>query len=322
LSNRPVRSSVLFSSNAYWDHATKFKCVECSRCSSNIVASSFRAQRMTGSEDLHDLGPGRSQIDRRNNASSHPPIGNWVGREAAKSIALWILPLVDRFLMRFAATDDYEVFPNALFPWTSYLEANWSVIRDEAEGLLRDGVPVPSLRDISPDHKKIALDGKWRSFFFWGYGTRVQSNCARCPETARILEHIPGLLSALYSVMLPGAHVPRHTGPTKAIITAHLGLIIPAKRESCRMQVNGRGLTWKQGRVVIFDDMNPHEVWIDTDDVRIILLLHLRRPLRFPGSAVGDFLVAALRSSPFVRDGVRNLEQWDKLTGSAKRAHL
>ena len=277
---------------------------------------------MTSSEDLRELGQRRLEIGRGNNASSHPSTAKWVGRDAAISIALWILPLVDRFLMRFAGTDDYEIFPNALFPWTSYLEANWSVIRDEAEGLLRDGIPVPSLREISPDHKKIALDDKWRSFFFWGYGTRIQSNCARCPETARILERIPGLLSALYSVMLPGVHVPRHTGPTKAIITAHLGLAIPAKRESCRMQVNERKVIWEQGRVVIFDDMNPHEVWNDTDEVRIVLLLHLKRPLRFPGSAVRDLLVAALRSSPFVRDGVRNLEQWEKLTGPAKRAHL
>ena len=224
--------------------------------------------------------------------------------------------------MRFAATDDHEIFPNSLFPWTSYLEENWSVIRGEAEALLRDGISVPSLREISPDHKKIALDDKWRSFFFWGYGTRVQSNCARCPETARILEHIPGLLSALYSVMLPGAHVPRHTGPTKAIVTAHLGLLIPAKHESCRMEINERNVVWDEGRVVIFDDMNPHEVWNDTDEVRIILLLHLRRPLRFPGSAVRDFLVAALRSSSFVRDGVRNLERWEKLTDPANRFRL
>jgi ornithine lipid ester-linked acyl 2-hydroxylase len=277
---------------------------------------------MTSSEDIRELGRRRLQIDRGNNASPHPSKGKWAGRDAAISIALCVLPLVDRFLMRFAATDDYEIFPNALFPWTSYLEANWSVIRDEAEGLLRDGTPVPSLREISPDHKKIAIDDKWRSFFFWGYGKRVQSNCARCPETARILEHIPGLLSALYSVMLPGAHVPRHTGPTKAIIPAHLGLIIPTKRENCRMQVNERNVIWEEGGVVIFDDMNPHEVWNDTDEVRIVLLLHLKRPLRLPGSAVRDFLIAALRSSPFVRDGVRNLEQWEELTGPAKRAHV
>ena len=88
------------------------------------------------------------------------------------------------------------------------------------------------------------------------------------------------------------------------------------------MEINERNVVWDEGRVVIFDDMNPHEVWNDTDEVRIILLLHLRRPLRFPGSAVRDFLVAALRSSSFVRDGVRNLERWEKLTDPANRLRL
>jgi hypothetical protein len=54
----------------------------------------------------------------------------------------------------------------------------------QAAEILRDRMAVPSIREVSPDHDKIALDEKWRSFFFWGYGVRVQSNCARCPATA------------------------------------------------------------------------------------------------------------------------------------------
>jgi aspartyl/asparaginyl beta-hydroxylase (cupin superfamily) len=291
-------------------------------CSDRAAASSLRVRQVTSINDLRGLVHLRAQTASSNAASSRPALKNSRGRRAAIAVALWFLPFIDRFLMRFAATDDHEIFPNSLFPWTSYLEANWSVIRDEAEGLLRDGVSIPSLRDISPDHGKIAVDDKWRSLFFWAYGTRIQHNCARCPETARILEHIPGLLSALYSVMFPGVHVPRHTGPTKAIITAHLGLVIPARRADCRMEINERSVMWDEGRVVIFDDMNPHEVWNNTDEARIVLLLHLKRPLRFPGSPVRDFLVAALRSSPFVRDGVRNLERWEKLTVPADPTFL
>lgn len=228
------------------------------------------------------------------------------------SIGLRILPILDRLLMRFAATEEYKVFPNELFPWISYLEENWSVIRDEAQTLLRDRMSVPSIRELSSDHEKIAVDDKWRSFFFWGYGLRVDANCARCPETARALDRIPGLLSALYSVMLAGGHVPRHTGPTKAILTAHMGLVMPLRRENCRMQIGDHEVVWQEGRVVVFDDMYPHEVWNNTDEDRIILMLHLKRPLRFPGSALRDLLFAVLRASPFVRDGLRNLERWEK----------
>ncbi len=241
-------------------------------------------------------------------------------REMVISFGLRLLPVLDRLLMRFATTKEHQIFPNEVFPWTRDLAANWQVIRDEAQELLRDRMSVPALREISSDHEMIAIDEKWRSFFFWGYGLRVDKNCARCPETARILDRIPGLMTALYSVMLAGAHVPRHTGPTKAILTSHLGLIIPIRRENCHMEVGDHDVVWEEGRVVIFDDMYPHEVWNDTDEDRIILMMHIKRPLRFPGSVLRDLLFAAVRASPFVRDAVRNLERWEQskaATGNA-----
>jgi beta-hydroxylase len=231
-------------------------------------------------------------------------------RDLVISTAQRLLPAFDRTLMRSSAVEEHEVFPNGLFPWIPYLESQAPVIREEARDLLRDRMSVPSVREISPDHAKIALDDKWRSFFLWGYGVKIEDNCARCPQTARILDNIPDLLTAFYSIMLAGAHVPRHTGPTKAILTAHLGLIVPLQRARCHMQVAERDVVWEEGKIVVFDDMYPHEVWNDTDEDRIILLLHLKRPLKFPGSALRDLFFAGLRASPFVRDGLKNLEQW------------
>ncbi|ULP41206.1 aspartyl/asparaginyl beta-hydroxylase domain-containing protein [Mycobacterium lentiflavum] len=239
------------------------------------------------------------------------------GRELIITFGLWLLPIVDRIMMRFAATEEYQVFPNEVFAWTTDLAENWTAIRDEAQELMRDPMAVPALRDVSVDHEKIAVDGRWRSFFLWGYGIRSDVNCARCPETARALERIPGLLTAMYSVMLPGAHVPRHTGPTKAIVTAHLGLMVPRDRQKCRMAIGDHEVVWQEGQISIFDDMFPHEVWNNTEDHRVILLLHVKRPLRFPGSLVRDALFALLRASPFVRDGVRNIEQWHETQTAA-----
>ncbi len=242
--------------------------------------------------------------------------GSRLGRDIVISLGLRLLPIFDRLLMRFATTREHQIFPNELFPWTSLLTENWLAIRDEARALMQDRASIPPVRDLSSDHEKIAVDDKWRSFFFWGYGLRAEANCARCPRTARILEQIPGLLSALYSVTLAGAHIPRHTGPTKAILTAHMGLIVPLRREDCRMQIGDREVVWEERSVVIFDDMYPHEVWNNTGEDRVILMLHVKRPLRFPGSVLRDLLFAALRASPFVRDGLRNLERWEKSNGS------
>jgi ornithine lipid ester-linked acyl 2-hydroxylase len=232
-------------------------------------------------------------------------------RDIVVSTGLRVLPAFDRLLMRSAATDEHQVFPNETFPWIPYLEQSWTTIRDEARALLHDPMTVPSVREVSPDHEKIALDGKWRSFFLWGYGVRIEKNLAQCPRTAELLERVPNLLTAFYSVMLAGAHVPRHTGPTKAIVTAHLGLVVPKEREKCHMQIGDHNVVWEEGRTVVFDDMFPHEVWNDTDEDRIVLLLHLKRPLKFPGSAFRDLFFTVLRASPFVKDGLRNLDRWE-----------
>ena len=64
-------------------------------------------------------------------------------------------------------------------------------------------------------------------------------------------------------------------------------------------------------QVLVFDDTHEHEVWNDTDESRAVLLIQVRRPLRFPGSLVGKFIYNAIRLSSFVRDGRRNLAEWE-----------
>lgn len=234
--------------------------------------------------------------------------------ERTRAALIWtglrLLPVIDRALTRFSALEERAVHANEQFPWLAGLEDNWQLIRAEADAVLRDLRTVPPVRAISPDHEQIAVDERWRSFFLWGYGLRWDRNCRRCPRTAALLDSVPGLLSAFFSVLEPGAHIPRHTGPTKAILTAHLGLRVPRDRAACHMQVGRHDLAWQEGRAIVFDDMYPHEVWNDTDEARVVLLMQLKRPERFPGSLVRDGLIAAMRRSPFVQDGLRNLAGW------------
>jgi beta-hydroxylase len=111
--------------------------------------------------------------------------------------------------------------------------------------------------------------------------------------------------------MQAGAHVPRHTGSTKAILTVHMGLVVPRKQDRCWMMVGNHRVVWDQEKVVVFDDMVPHEVWNESGEDRIYLMLHIKRPLRFPGTLLGDLLFALFRASPFVRDAVVSLERWE-----------
>ena len=74
-------------------------------------------------------------------------------------------------------------------------------IADGGMMFLSDKSALPPLRLISPDHSRIAIDDRWKSFILWGYGLRSEENCARCPETARLLERVPGLMTASNEVV-------------------------------------------------------------------------------------------------------------------------
>src|SRR6185437_3591693 len=77
--------------------------------------------------------------------------------------------------------------------WGAALEAGWSDIRAELDALAHRQVEIPPLASISPDHRDVAEDGKWKSFVFEAYGYHVPANRALCPRTSDLLAQVPNL---------------------------------------------------------------------------------------------------------------------------------
>lgn len=219
-------------------------------------------------------------------------------------------PVIDRVVTRYSDDPTGPVLDSADFPWTKILRDAAPAIRSEAEAVLSALDAVPSLASVSPDHAKIAPMDQWRSFFLHGYGNPIPENLARCPATAAVLRELPRLNSAFFSILKPGTHIPAHRGVTKGLITSHLGLFVPPG-DRCRMRVDDRIVTWSEGQTLVFDDTYEHEVWNDTDETRVVLLVQVERQAHFPGNLVAGAFLWGVRRSPFVRDGVRNLNSWN-----------
>ena len=197
------------------------------------------------------------------------------------------------------------------FAWTQLLRDRWTTIRDEAVAVALRGQASPSLATISPDHRAIAEIAKWRSFFLWGYGYRIDDNADRCPATAALVQHIPGLNSAFFSILAPGTHIPAHRGVTKGLITCHLGLIVPRDGD-VRMRVADRVIRWAEGETLVFDDTYDHEVWNDTANTRVVLLIQFARPLRHPGKWFADLFMGFVKRSAFVQEARDNVAAWNE----------
>jgi beta-hydroxylase len=226
---------------------------------------------------------------------------------------------VSALVARSSQVGDQPVYDPALFPWIAEVEARSAEIRRELEALLTKREAIPPLADISPDHRRIAPPGKWKSFFLHGYGYPVVGNLQRCPKTAEIVARIPGLNSAFFSILDAGAHIPRHRGVTKAFLTAHLGLVVPARREACRMQLHDRMLQWSEGKTLVFDDTFHHEVWNDTEELRAVLLIQFRRPVGLVGRVVGGLFLFGIRHSRFVQDARKEMGKWEEAMRRVER---
>ncbi len=239
----------------------------------------------------------------------------------AKHLARWfVVRKVGKTLFRkvdelFAAQSrvgDPALFDTAGFPWVEAVEREWQLVRRELDGVLLMRDQLPTLQDLQPDQMKISPDDKWKTYVLWGFGQKSDPNCARCPETSRLLDAVPGLTGAWFSILAPGKHIPGHKGITKAMIRAHLPLKVPRERERCRMQVADEMVVWEEGKIVLFDDSSRHEVWNDTSEERVVLIFDFQRPMGVLGRAASHVLQTVLRLSPYARDARRNQLAWEE----------
>ncbi|MGQ0661508.1 aspartyl/asparaginyl beta-hydroxylase domain-containing protein [Sphingosinicella sp.] len=180
-----------------------------------------------------------------------------------------------------------EFFDRSHFPWLDQLEVMTGAIRDEFEALRAEGLsdfsPYVEMEAGAPLNKWTALDHSldWSALHLWRHGERIDTSCARCPETAAAiaampLAHVPRRMpTAFFSVLKPRTHLPAHEGVSNARAIIHLPLIVPP---GCRFRVGGETREWRAGEAWAFDDTIEHEAWNDSDQLRAILIFDTWNP--------------------------------------------
>jgi ornithine lipid ester-linked acyl 2-hydroxylase len=206
-------------------------------------------------------------------------------------------------------------FDTTRFPWVSVLESEWRTIRDELDAVLLHRNQIPNFQDVSRDQALLTQGDDWKTFFFYIYGHKNEENCRRCPETVRLLQHIPGMRTAMFSILAPRKHIPGHRGPYKGVLRYHLGLIVPKPKTLCKIKVGADFGYWEEGRSLIFDDSRWHLVWNDSDFQRVVLFVDFVRPLPFPLSVINRATIWKIGRTPFVTDIVGHLEHRKPASG-------
>ncbi len=204
------------------------------------------------------------------------------------------------------------IYPTGSFPWEAVLEQATPGILAELNAVLERQVELPSFNQIVKDVELVAQPELWKTFFLCGYGAKSARNIAACPKTWAAVQGIPGLKTAMFSIMEPGTHLAPHRGPYNGVLRVHLGLIIPPPPSDVAIRVGDALYHWQAGKVVVFDDAYEHEAWNHSDDTRVVLFLDFVKPLRFPASLVNWLLLNLAAFSSYVREGAENQTEWER----------
>lgn len=200
-------------------------------------------------------------------------------------------------------------FDTARFPWVADVERAFPDIRAELLEVQRTRA-IPAFQEVSLEQAALTEGEDWKTWFLYAYGVRVDDNCTPCPRTDAALRRIPGMTTAMFSILAPGKHIPAHRGPYNGVLRYHLGVDIPTDAMACGIRVDDQTRQWANGASLVFDDTYEHEAWNDADVQRVVLFVDVKRPLRFPMNHVNDAVVALIRRTPYVSDGLERLREF------------
>ena len=195
---------------------------------------------------------------------------------------------------------------DATYPALRLLDRNVAVIREELLAVLKDEARIPRYHEISKAETYISgtvdPERSWRVFMLAHVSGGIPTNQARCPRTSALLDEIPGLLQAFFSILDPGKSIPAHDGPYLGYLRYHLALLVPHV-DPPSMRVKDQVHTWQEGRSILFDDSWNHQVYNTSPERRVVLIVDVVRPMAWRFHAVNWLVTRILaRYSEEVRE--------------------
>jgi hypothetical protein len=121
----------------------------------------------------------------------------------------------------------------------------------------------------------VADKNSWKTISLKWWDVEIYEHHKYFSGTLKIINTIPGLVSASFNLLEPGGHIIPHCGDTNGIFRCHLGLSIPGKIPECGFRVNDEWRSWEAGKLLVFTDANKHEAINNTHQNRFIFLFDI-----------------------------------------------
>jgi beta-hydroxylase len=138
-----------------------------------------------------------------------------------------------------------SVYDARSVPGLEKIKENYEVIRAEAKVLLDTGVFQRPPAVDEPGYNTFEKGG-WRMYPLKWYTKQCGPSAVRaCPKTCAVMDSIPAVRSAMFTVLPPGARLGRHHDPVASSLRYHLGLLTP-NSDQCALTLDGVNHVWRR----------------------------------------------------------------------------
>jgi len=160
---------------------------------------------------------------------------------------------------------------------------------------LSGGIIQPRFENIFPKTTSILRLLRTPTYQWSLFDTVLNSQQQQQPSSSSLENHNP-FAYCFFSTLQGKSVIKPHSGPMNLRLRIHFPILVPKHVESytkstllnhrhpstkptpCGIRVGDQIRSWEEGKVLIFDDSYEHEVWNDTDDVRVLLLVDVWHP--------------------------------------------
>jgi beta-hydroxylase len=161
-------------------------------------------------------------------------------------------------------------------PGLDCLRDAYPLIRQEAKTLLDTGVFQRPPAVDEPGYNTFEKGG-WRLYPIKWYAPGCNpAAAAACPRTCAVIDSIPSIRAAMFTVLPPGGRLGRHHDPIASSLRYHLGLVTP-NSDRCALMLDGVSHAWRDGEELLFDQTYLHSAANNADTPRVILFCDVEK---------------------------------------------